>query len=87
MELQKQGVDTNALRLRALPFCPEFEDFIDSHQRIYVIEQNRDAQLMSILRAEMPQCWQKCFSVLHCNGMPLDAETLVEQIMAKEKQQ
>ena len=58
--LQSKGISANCLRLRALPLTPEFEDFLDAHERIYVVEQNRDAQLLSILRAEMPQYWQKC---------------------------
>lgn len=84
--LQKENFDTNCMRIRALPFSPEVEDFIDSHDRVYVVEQNRDAQLMSIIRCEMPQYWQKCFSVLHYDGLPLDAETVVEQIKKLERE-
>lgn len=82
--LQAEGISANCLRLRALPFTPEVESFIDSHERIYVIEQNRDAQLMCILRAEMPQYWQKYFSVLHFDGLPMDAEGVLRQIMERE---
>lgn len=83
--LQQQGVETASLRLLALPFTPDFETFLDSYERIYVIEQNRDAQLLSILRAELPQYWSKCRSVLHYDGMPLDAEGIVAQILEKER--
>lgn len=82
--LQEKGIETGSLRLLALPFTEEFETFLDSYERIYVIEQNRDAQLLSILRAELPQYWAKCRSVLHYDGLPLDAETLVAQILEKE---
>jgi 2-oxoglutarate ferredoxin oxidoreductase subunit alpha len=82
--LQNEGVETNCIRLLALPMCEEFEAFIDRHDRVYVIEQNRDAQLLSIMRAEMPQYWQKCFSVLQYDGMPMDAEGIFTQIMERE---
>ncbi|MGZ3721358.1 MAG: hypothetical protein ACXVA9_00425 [Bdellovibrionales bacterium] len=84
MMLQKEGVQINCLRLRALPFTAEFEAFLDSHERIYVVEQNRDAQLMSIIRAELPQYHAKCFSVLHYDGLPMDAETVFAKIHAQE---
>ena len=82
--LQEKGIETSALRLLALPLSTEFENFLDTHDRIYVIEQNRDAQLLSIIRAELPQYWEKCNSVLHYDGLPMDAETIVNQIMEKE---
>jgi 2-oxoglutarate ferredoxin oxidoreductase subunit alpha len=84
--MQAKGIETNALRLRALPLSEEIESFLHSHERIYVIEQNRDAQLMSILRAEMPQYWNKCQSILHYDGLPIDAEGIFTQIMAIEGQ-
>lgn len=83
--LQQQGIDTNCLRIRALPFCAEVEEFLHNHERIYVIEQNRDAQMLTLIRAEMPQFWQKCHSVLHFDGLPIDADTVVEQILSGEK--
>lgn len=82
--LQAKGLDTNCMRVRALPLCTEVEAFLESHQRVYVVEQNRDAQMMSIIRAEMPQYWEKCKSVLHYDGLPLDAESVVEQISSYE---
>lgn len=83
--LEKRGLDCNCLRLRALPLGIEFEEFLNNHERIYIIEQNRDAQLMSIVRSEMPQYWQKCFSVLQFDGLPMDAEEIFNQIAEKEK--
>ena len=82
--LQARGVHTNCMRLRALPFCYEFEEYLNSHPRIYVIEQNRDAQLLTLIRAELPQYAERCISILHYDGLPLDAETIVDQIMAHE---
>jgi 2-oxoglutarate ferredoxin oxidoreductase subunit alpha len=83
-QLQAKGVETNCMRLRALPFTTEFEEFLSAHQRIYVIEQNRDAQMLSLIRAELPHHCAKCSSVTHYDGLPIDAETIVNQIMVKE---
>ncbi len=84
--LQKQGMETNCMRIRALPFCYEVEEFFDRNERVYVVEQNRDAQMMTLIRSEMPQYWQKCHSVLEFDGLPLDAETVVEQILKVEEE-
>lgn len=83
--LQKKGVEANSMRIRALPFSPECEEFLDAHDRIYVVEQNRDSQLMAIIRMIMPQYWHKCFPVVHFDGLPPDAESIVEAICEKEK--
>jgi len=83
--MKAHGLNTSQLVLKALPFTTHMEEFLNSHQRVYVVEQNRDAQLASILRAEMPQFWNKCHSVLNYDGMPLDAETIVNQVMEREK--
>jgi 2-oxoglutarate ferredoxin oxidoreductase subunit alpha len=74
------------MRLRALPLSAEVTEFIQSHKRVYVIEQNRDAQLMAILRAEKPEFWNRCFSVLHFDGMPIDAEEIFTHVMKMEGQ-
>jgi 2-oxoglutarate ferredoxin oxidoreductase subunit alpha len=83
--LKASGLDTSHLVLKALPFTAQVEEFLKSHQRVYVVEQNRDGQLAAILRAELPQYWSKCVSVLHYDGMPLDADSVVDQINAREK--
>lgn len=78
--LQKMGVETNSMRICAIPFSPEVEDFLVRHEKIYLVEQNRDAQMMSLLRAYLPNYWEKCKSILQYDGLPLDAETVFEQI-------
>jgi 2-oxoglutarate/2-oxoacid ferredoxin oxidoreductase subunit alpha len=83
--LQQQGIETNCMRLRSLPFCSEVEEFLDRHERIYLIEQNRDAQMMSLLRAELPRYYERCKSVLHCNGLPMDADSVFEVVMKHER--
>ncbi len=83
--LKSHGLDTSHLVLRALPFTAHVEEFLKSHQRVYVVEQNRDGQLATIMRSELPQYWNKCFSVLHYDGLPLDAESVFDQVSGREK--
>jgi len=83
--LQKHGIDTNCMRIRALPFCAEVEEFFDRNDRVYLVEQNRDGQMLTLVRSEMPQYWDKCRSVVQFDGLPLDAETVFEKILTLEK--
>ena len=86
MMLKNDGIDANCLRLLALPLTQEFENFLVAHERVYIIEQNRDAQLMSIVRAESPQHSLKCHSVLQYDGLPMEAAHIHAQILAHEEQ-
>lgn len=74
------GFATNACRLRALPFTPEFEAFLAAHDRVYVVEQNRDAQMLTLIRSELPELSARCVSVLHYDGLPLDADSIIKEI-------
>ena len=79
------GVQASALRLLAYPFTPELNDFIDRHEHLYVIEQNRDAQLASLMRMEMPpERIAKLRSVLHYTGLPIDARSVTDSIIRQE---
>ncbi len=78
------GIDVDYLRIRALPATPSTLEFLRTHERVYVVEQNRDAQLATILRAEHPEVATRLRSVLHYNGLPLDAATVVNQICQQE---
>ena len=72
-------------RLRAYPFNSEVGDFIRRRRRIYVVEQNRDAQLGGLLRLELEgQQIAKLRSVLHYNGLPIDARSVTESIITQE---
>jgi 2-oxoglutarate ferredoxin oxidoreductase subunit alpha len=77
-----KGVATDYLRLRALPIDTEVRQFIDSHRVVYVVEQNRDAQAASILKLECPHRTEAIESVLHYSGLPIDAQSIVEGILA-----
>ena len=71
--------------IRAYPFTPEIGEFIDAHDRIYVVEQNRDGQMAGLLRQELsgPQI-TKLTSVRHYNGLPIDARSVTQEIRAHE---
>lgn len=72
------------MRVRAFPFGKTFRDFIDSHERIFVIEQNRDAQFRSLMMIELGTDASKLVSVLNYDGMPITADNIFRQV--KEKQ-
>jgi 2-oxoglutarate ferredoxin oxidoreductase subunit alpha len=78
-----QNVDY--MRIRAYPFAHEIHDFVASHERVYVVEQDRDAQLASLLKLDLPADQAvKLRSILHYNGLPLDARTVTEEFATKE---
>ena len=82
--LAKKGISTSYLRLRALPLTPETSEFVSAHDRVYVIDQNRDGQMYDVLRLEIAEP-TKLRSIRHYDGFPLDAETVLEGIEAGEK--
>ena len=79
------GLDVDYLRIRAYPFAEEIHDFIARHEVIYVVEQNRDAQMASLLKLDLPADEVvKLHSILHYNGLPIDARTITEGFAVKE---
>ena len=77
--------DVDYLRIRAYPFAHEIHDFVASHERVYVIEQNRDAQVQSLLKLDLPADQVvKLRSILHYSGLPLDARSITEEFATKE---
>ena len=81
----EQDIDAGYCRLRAFPFTPEVHDFIDRYQRVYVVDQNRDAQMLGLLRLECSADEiAKLRSVRHYDGLPLDARTVTDEIAAQE---
>ena len=75
------GVPLDYCRLRALPIGPEARAWMEAHERIYVVEQNRDGQLLSILRDELPELATRFVSVRQYNGLPLDATTVIDGVI------
>jgi 2-oxoglutarate ferredoxin oxidoreductase subunit alpha len=79
------GQDVDYMRIRAYPFAHEIHDFVASHERVYVVEQDRDAQLASLLKLDLPaEQVVKLRSILHFSGLPLDAQTVTEEYATKE---
>ena len=82
---EETNVKTSYLRVRAYPFNEDMTKFIDTHERIYIVEQNRDAQLNMLLRLELtPERIAKLRSVLHYSGLPIDARSVSDDILAQE---
>jgi 2-oxoglutarate ferredoxin oxidoreductase subunit alpha len=84
--LRESGLETDYLRVRALPFSPEIATFIARHERVYVVEQNRDGQLYHLLRGELPDhLISRIRSIRHYNGVPIDAHAIVDPLLAAER--
>jgi 2-oxoglutarate ferredoxin oxidoreductase subunit alpha len=80
------GIETGYLRLRAFPFNQEIADFVDRHSRVYVIDQNRDAQLFTLIKIDLdPQRIGKLRSVRYYSGLPIDARSVTEEIARQEE--
>jgi 2-oxoglutarate ferredoxin oxidoreductase subunit alpha len=80
------GFETDYIRLKAYPFTQELRDFIARHQRVYVVEQNRDAQLLSLMKMEFePAEVAKLRSVRYYGGLPIDARTVTDNVLSQEK--
>ncbi|MCM3876724.1 MAG: 2-oxoacid:acceptor oxidoreductase subunit alpha [Thermoanaerobaculia bacterium] len=75
------GVSLDYCRLRSLPLCAEAVDWMRRHERVYVVEQNRDGQLVTILRDELSELATRFVSVRQYNGLPLDATTVIDGVL------
>ncbi len=85
-QLRKEyNIPTDYLRLRAYPFNQDVHEFIKNHDRIYVVEQNRDAQMFQLIKLDAaPDQIIKLRSVLHYNGLPIDARSVTDAIVSQE---
>ncbi|MGA2771947.1 MAG: 2-oxoacid:acceptor oxidoreductase subunit alpha [Bryobacteraceae bacterium] len=78
-------IEASYLRLKAYPFTPHLQDFIRRHERVYVVDQNRDAQLLGLMRLELDaDLIAKLRSVTYYGGLPLDARTVTEDVAGQE---
>ena len=81
----EHGVSTDYLRIRAFPFAPEVGEFVRRHQRTYVVEQNRDAQMFSLLKLDLEsELAPKLRPVARLDGLPLDARSVSDEIAVLE---
>jgi 2-oxoglutarate ferredoxin oxidoreductase subunit alpha len=73
------------MRVRAYPLSPDIEAFVLRHQRVYVVEQNRDGQLCGLMRLEFEAAAiAKLRGIRHFDGLPIDARTITDGILAQE---
>jgi 2-oxoglutarate ferredoxin oxidoreductase subunit alpha len=86
-QLKKEtGLEMDYLRLQAYPFTEEVLKFIADHERVYVVDQNRDGQMMQLLKLDLdPLQVPKLRSVRHYNGLPIDARSITDEIARQEK--
>ena len=83
--LAEYDIPSSYLRLKAYPFTPDLVEFIERHERVYVVDQNRDAQLLSLMRLEMtPEQISKLRSIRYYGGLPLDARTVTDEVVRQE---
>jgi 2-oxoglutarate ferredoxin oxidoreductase subunit alpha len=78
--LAAEGLKVDAIRIKSFPFNQNVEDFMNAHEKIFVIEQNRDAQMRSLLVNELSLHPKKLIPVLNYDGMPITADNIVRQI-------
>ena len=78
-------LQTSYYRLRAYPFRSALASFIERHDRVYLVEQNRDAQMVTLMRTELrPELSGRLRSVLQYSGQPIDARTITDNILIQE---
>jgi 2-oxoglutarate ferredoxin oxidoreductase subunit alpha len=79
------GIETDYLRLRAYPFTREVHEFIEQHDPVYVVEQNRDAQMLTLLKLDLkPELIARLRSIAHITGLPLDARSITDELTTME---
>ncbi|HLY00694.1 MAG TPA: 2-oxoacid:acceptor oxidoreductase subunit alpha [Roseiarcus sp.] len=83
--LADEGLHVDALRIRAFPMTREVQDFIASHDRIFVIEQNRDAQMRTLISTDLGVATDRWTAILHFNGMPTSARFIYREIASRLK--
>ena len=82
--LLEYGVETAYCRVRGWPFSHRTEEFVARYDRVYVVDQNRDGQLQTLLRRQFPKVHDHLHSVRYYGGLPLDARTVTDAIVVKE---
>tara|TARA_B100001123_G_scaffold216720_2_gene244678 strand:- start:3253 stop:5151 length:1899 start_codon:yes stop_codon:yes gene_type:complete len=83
--LEEYELQTSYYRLCGYPFRSALASFVQRHERIYVVEQNRDAQMMTLIKLDLPaELGIRLFSVLHYAGDPIDARSVTNEILIKE---
>ena len=81
--LEKEGILMNAMRLKSVPFNEDVDQFIKNHDQVFMIEQNKDGQMRSVLINELNVHPDKLISILNYDGAPITADAICTQISAK----
>jgi 2-oxoglutarate/2-oxoacid ferredoxin oxidoreductase subunit alpha len=82
---RERGLETDYLRVRAYPFSRAVHEFVERHERVYVVEQNRDGQLAALMKLDLaPELGPRLRSVAHVHGLPLDARSVSDEILGLE---
>jgi 2-oxoglutarate ferredoxin oxidoreductase subunit alpha len=82
--LSEGGLETNYMRIRAIPFADEVKDFVEKHDKVYVLEINRDGQMHQILTIDLPDLAPRLISLPHFDGLPLTARWIAEAVLERE---
>src|SRR6266478_4043646 len=78
-------LETDYLRVRSYPFTREIHEFIERHDRVYVVEQNRDGQMASLLKLDIkPELTPRLRSICHIHGLPIDTHFVTDELMMRE---
>ncbi len=83
---EEKGIATDYLRLRAYPFSEEVREFIANHEKVYVVEMNRDGQMRQLLQLEVPEMADRLVSVAKGDGLPLTARWIMNTILEMEEE-
>jgi 2-oxoglutarate ferredoxin oxidoreductase subunit alpha len=81
--LERQGLALDALRVRAFPFAPAVAEFVTGHDQVFIVEQNRDAQLRGLIVNECGVDPSRLVPVLHYDGTPITAKFIAQAIAAQ----
>jgi 2-oxoglutarate ferredoxin oxidoreductase subunit alpha len=82
---RERGLETDYLRVRGWPFSREVHAFVERHERVYVVEQNRDGQLAALLKLDLaPELVPRLRSIAHVHGLPLDARSVSDELLGLE---
>jgi 2-oxoglutarate ferredoxin oxidoreductase subunit alpha len=83
--LAAEGIQTNYLRVRALPFSADVENFLAHHDRLYIVENNFDGQLAQLLRMEIPEYANRIVSITLGDGLPMTPRFVHQNIAEQER--
>jgi 2-oxoglutarate ferredoxin oxidoreductase subunit alpha len=85
-QLKELGIAADYLRVRAYPFSAAVNEFIAAHERVYVVDQNRDAQMAQLIKMDIAAAdVVRLRSVCHYNGLPLEAHVVTDSIVSQEQ--